>query len=61
MPHCWILDPEAEVLAVDRWIAEGCLLVLTAGGQESIRAEPLEAVEFSVSSLLAGEEGEHGS
>ncbi|WP_437963979.1 Uma2 family endonuclease [Sorangium sp. So ce260] len=58
VPYCWILDPEAEVLAVYRWTVEGYLLVLTAEGQESIRAEPFDAVEFSVRSLLAGEEGE---
>ncbi|WP_437751990.1 hypothetical protein [Sorangium sp. So ce1389] len=35
-------------------------LRLTAEGQESIRAEPFDAVEFSVHSLLAGDEGERG-
>ncbi|WP_437573599.1 Uma2 family endonuclease [Sorangium sp. So ce887] len=61
VPHYWILDPEVEVLAVYRWTAEGYLLVLTAEGQESIRAEPFDAVEFSVHSLLAGDEGEQGA
>ncbi|WP_437642578.1 Uma2 family endonuclease [Sorangium sp. So ce854] len=58
VPHTWILDPDVEVLAVYRWTAEGYLLVLTAEGQELVRAEPFDAVEFSVHGLLAGDEGE---
>ncbi len=56
VPHYWILDPEAEVLAVYRWTSEGYLIVLTAEGRERVRAEPFDAIEFSVHELLAGEE-----
>jgi Uma2 family endonuclease len=58
VPHYWILDPEVEGLAIYRWTAEGYLLVLTAEGRERVRAEPFDAVEFSVHSLLAGDESE---
>lgn len=58
VPHYWILDPDAEALAVYRWTAEGYLIVLTAEGSERVRAEPFEAVELSVHSLLTGDEGE---
>jgi Uma2 family endonuclease len=59
--HSWILDPEAEGLAVYRWTAEGYLVVLTAEGRERVRAEPFGEIEFSVHSLLAGDEGEQGT
>jgi Uma2 family endonuclease len=56
VPHYWILDPDAESLGVYRWTPEGYLLVVTAGGRERVRAEPFDAVEFSVHSLLADDE-----
>lgn len=58
VPHYWILDPEAEGLAIYRWTAEGYLLVLTAEGRERIRGEPFDAVEFSVHGLLADDDSE---
>jgi Uma2 family endonuclease len=54
--HYWIVDPEAEALAVYRWTPDGYLLVLTAEGAERVRAEPFEAVELSVHDLIAGDE-----
>lgn len=45
-------------LAVYRWTPEGYLVVLTAEGRERVRAEPFDAVEFSVQGLLTGDEGE---
>ena len=42
------------------WTAEGCLVVLTAGGREGVRAEPLDSVEFSGQDLLTGDENERG-
>lgn len=61
VPHYWIVDPEVEVLAVYRWTEQGYLLVLTAEGQERVRAEPFEQVELTVRGLLAGDEGEEGA
>lgn len=57
--HYWIIDPDAEALAVYRWTPEGYLLVLTAESDERIRAEPFEAVELSVRELLVGDEEEN--
>jgi Uma2 family endonuclease len=54
--HYWIIDPDAETLAVYRWNPDGYLLVLTAVGQERFRAEPFDAVELSVHELIAGDE-----
>jgi len=56
VPHYWILDPEAEALAVYRWTPEGYLVVLTAAGSERVRAEPFDAIELSVHSLLADDD-----
>jgi Uma2 family endonuclease len=54
--HYWIIDPDAEALAVYRWTPDGYLLVLTAVSQERVRAEPFDAVELSVHELIAGDE-----
>lgn len=56
VPHYWILDPEAEALAVYRWTPDGYLVALTASGDERVRPEPFGAIEVSVHSLLAGDE-----
>ncbi|AKT43546.1 Uma2 family endonuclease [Chondromyces crocatus] len=53
VPHYWILDPDIAVLWVYRWTHDGYLLALTAENHERIRAEPFDAFEFSVHSLLA--------
>jgi Uma2 family endonuclease len=55
VPHYWLLDPDVEVLAVYRWIAEGYLLMVTAKGSERVRAEPFDAVELSARKLLLGD------
>jgi Uma2 family endonuclease len=52
----WIIDPDAEALAVYRWTPDGYLLVLTAVGHERVHAEPFDAVEHSVHTLIAGDE-----
>jgi len=56
--HYWIIDPDAEALAVYRWTADGYLLVLTTESRERVRAEPFDAVELSVHELIAGDEDE---
>ncbi len=58
VPHYWIIHPVAEALAVYRWTPDGYLLVVVARGDERVRAEPFEAVEFSVHSLVASDEDE---
>ncbi|WP_437923517.1 hypothetical protein WMF37_31390 [Sorangium sp. So ce291] len=42
-------------------VAEGYLIVLTAEGNELVRAEAFAAVEFSVRSLLVGDFDEQGA
>ena len=58
--HYWIIDPEAEALAVYRWTPDGYLLALTAEGAERVRAEPFDAAELSVRDLIEGDEDEAG-
>ncbi|WP_394844565.1 Uma2 family endonuclease [Pendulispora brunnea] len=57
VPHYWLVDPTEETLTVHRWTAEGYLLVLTAERGERVRAEPFDAIEFSVG-LLFGDDPE---
>jgi Uma2 family endonuclease len=56
VPHYWIVDPMEESLSVFRWTAEGYLLVLAAGPEARVRAEPFEAVELTVDALFGAEE-----
>ena len=50
--HYWIVDPERQVLTVQRWEKEGYLAVLTAGRQETVRAEPFDAIDLKVGQLF---------
>ncbi|MBI5533408.1 MAG: Uma2 family endonuclease [Deltaproteobacteria bacterium] len=52
VPHYWIVDPDALVLTVYRWHAEGYLLVNSVSPGEVARLEPFESVELDVSLLL---------
>ena len=52
VPHYWILDPQEGTLAVYRWHNDGYLEVLTAERGQRVRAEPFDAVELAVGSLL---------
>jgi Uma2 family endonuclease len=58
--HYWIIDPDIESLAVYRWTPDGYLLVVTAQGEERVRAEPFDAVELSVHDLIGGDEDDDG-
>jgi Uma2 family endonuclease len=49
--HAWLVDPALETLEVFRRQGEAWLLVLTAGGDEVVRAEPFDAVELSLTGL----------
>jgi len=50
--HYWIVDPEREVLIVQRWSQDGYLVLQTAGKGETVRAEPFDAVELVVGELF---------
>jgi len=52
VPHYWLVDPEHRTLTVLRWMPEGYLAALTAGGDDVVRAEPFEAVELDLSVLF---------
>jgi len=56
--HYWLVDPILEALVVYRWTDAGYLLVQSAQRDERIRAEPFDAVAFSVRGLLEGEDGD---
>jgi len=46
--HAWLVDPEAHTLEVFRRTPEGWLLVLSAAGDEPVRAEPFDAIELDL-------------
>jgi Uma2 family endonuclease len=50
--HYWMLDPEGRSLTVYRWTDRGYLLALAAAADDLVRAEPFEAVEVKVATLL---------
>jgi Uma2 family endonuclease len=52
VPHYWLLDPDAGTLRVLRWTRDGYLEALNATADETVRAEPFEAVELSLSAVL---------
>ncbi|MEP7126850.1 MAG: Uma2 family endonuclease [Byssovorax sp.] len=56
VPHYWIVDPMDESLSVFRWTAEGYLLVLAAGREARVHAEPFEAIELPVGALFGDDE-----
>jgi Uma2 family endonuclease len=50
--HYWIVKPVDQVLTVYRWHPDGYLLVMAAGPDELVRAEPFEALELAVSRIF---------
>jgi Uma2 family endonuclease len=52
VPHFWIVDPDREVLTVQRWEKDGYLVVLPASRGEKVRAEPFDAIEIAVGQIL---------
>lgn len=56
IPHYWILDPVGATLAVYRWTADGYLEVLLAERHETVRAEPFDAVEIPVGTLIGDDD-----
>ncbi|MHB1047390.1 MAG: Uma2 family endonuclease [Thermoanaerobaculia bacterium] len=49
--HAWLVDPVLETLEVYRRQGEAWLLVLTAGGDDVVRAEPFDAIELTLTGL----------
>ena len=58
VPHYWIIDPVSETLSVYRWTEQGYLEVLIVDRNERVKAEPFDAVEFSVGFLLGDDQDE---
>jgi Uma2 family endonuclease len=56
--HYWIIDPTDETLAVYRWHTDGYVEVLIAERDESVRAEPFDAIEIRVAVLFGEDEAE---
>jgi Uma2 family endonuclease len=52
VPHYWILDQQERTLTVHRHGDGGYLIVLRAEAEETVRAEPFDAIELQVGLLL---------
>jgi len=52
VPHYWLLDPERLTLTVLRWTSEGYLEALIATADETVRAEPFEAIELPLTDVF---------
>jgi Uma2 family endonuclease len=50
--HYWVVDCEHETLTVHRHMREGYVVALVAGRDETVRAEPFDAVEIAVGLLF---------
>lgn len=57
VPHYWIVDQIDRTLTVHRHAQDGYLVVPRAAEHETVRAEPFDAIELSVSVLLGGDLG----
>ena len=51
--HVWLVDAIAQTLEVFRLDGETYRVVLTAGGDDKVRAEPFEAIELDLAILWA--------
>ncbi|MCG3192943.1 MAG: Uma2 family endonuclease [Thermoanaerobaculia bacterium] len=49
--HVWLIDPDLQTLEVFRLEGQRWLLLLTAGGDEVVRAEPFDAIELELAGL----------
>ncbi len=54
--HYWIIDPDAETLAVYRWHEDGYLHVVGAERGERVKAEPFDAIELAVGVLFGDDD-----
>jgi hypothetical protein len=48
--HLWLLDPAPRTLEVYRLDGGGWRVVLTAAGNDRVRAEPFDAIELELAS-----------
>lgn len=55
VPHYWLLDPVEGTLRVLRWAESGYIEVLSATADETVRAEPFDAVEIPLAVVLGNE------
>jgi Uma2 family endonuclease len=51
--HVWLIDPLAQTLEVFKLDGARYALILTAGGDAVVRAEPFDAIELALASLWA--------
>jgi Uma2 family endonuclease len=51
--HVWFIEPVEQALEIFRLDGETYRLVLTAAGEEKVRAEPFDAIELDLSILWA--------
>lgn len=56
VPHYWILDAQEKLLIVHRFSPDGYTMVLSAGADETVRAEPFDAVELRVAVLFGDDD-----
>lgn len=49
--HVWLIDPGLQTLEVFRLEGQRWLLILTAGGDEVVRAEPFDAIDLELAGL----------
>lgn len=56
VPHYWIIDPLNRTILVYRRVPVGYLVVLGAGADKIVRAEPFEALDLNVGLLFGDEE-----
>ncbi len=56
VPHYWILDVQEKLLIGHRWSVDGYTMVLSAGADETVRAEPFDAVELRVAVLFGDDD-----
>lgn len=54
--HYWIADPIDGLLLVYRWVVDGYLEVMSVERGQRVRAEPFEAIEFSVGAFFGDDE-----
>lgn len=54
--HYWLVDPLGETLTVYRWTPAGYLYVLGATREDTVRAEPFEAIDLRVAVLFGVDE-----
>lgn len=49
--HFWMIDPDAQTFEVERLEGETYRVVLAAGGDDKVRAEPFDAIELDLQLL----------